>query len=90
MVAEKQQQSGHSTDAETIKGKIRQHLVEACKLLPDETPVGRDFAKVMFELQDHRNYEDAVKTLVEKAMNERDDLQDYPHLRQELVLKVNR
>ena len=89
MVAEKQQQGGHSTDTETITGKIRQHLAEVCKLLPDETPIGREFAKVMFELKDHRNYEDAVKTLVEKAMNERDDLRDYPLLRQKLVDEIN-
>ena len=85
MVVEKQQQRGHSTDDETIKGKVRQHLIEICKLLPDDTPVGREFANIMFELQDHRNHEEAVKTLIAKAMNERDDLRDYPRLRQKLV-----
>ena len=89
MVAEKQQQGGLSTDAEIIKEKIRRHLAEVCKLLPDDTPVGREFANVMFKLQDHRKHEDAVKILVEKAMNERDDLCDYPLLRQKLVGKIN-
>ncbi len=90
MVAEKQRQGGHGTDAETIKGKILQHLVEVCKLLPDGTPIGREFANVMLELQGNPNNEDAVKALVEKAMDERDDLCDYSLLRQELVCKINR
>ena len=88
IVAEKQQQRGHSADESTIKEKVRRHLVEVCKLLPDDTPVGREFANVMFDLQDRLSHEEAVKTLIEKAMNERDDLQDYPFLRQELVLKI--
>ena len=89
MVAEKQQQGGHSTDVEIIKEKIRRHLAEVCKLLPDDTSVGREFANVMFELQDCLKHEDAVKRLVEKAMNERDDLCDYPLLRQKLVDEIN-
>ena len=88
MVAEKQQQGGHSTDVEIIKEKIRRHLVEACKLLPNGTPEGLEFASVMAELHELREFKDAIDALVAKAMNERDDLQDYPFLRQELVRKI--
>ena len=88
MVAEKQRQSGHSTEEEIIKEKVRRHLVEVCKLLPNKDSIGREFAKVMFELQDQPKHEEAVKTLVAMAMDERDDLQDYPFLRQELVRKI--
>ena len=89
MVAEKQQQGGHSTDAEIVKEKIRRDLAEVCNLLPNETPVGLEFASVMSKLLDHRIHDDAVRTLAEKAMNERDDLCDYPLLRQKLVGKIN-
>lgn len=88
MVEEKQQQGGHSTDAEIVKEKIRRQLAEVCNLLPNETPVGLEFASITSKLLDHRIHDDAVWTLVEKAMNERDDLCDYPHLRQELVRKI--
>ena len=90
MVAEKQQQGGHSTDAEIIKEKIRRHLMEVSRILPNETPEGLEFASVMAELHKLREFKAAIDALVAKAMNERDDLQDYPHLRQELVLQVNR
>ena len=89
MVAEKQQQGGHSTDAEIVKEKIRRDLAEVCNLLPNETPVGLEFASVMAELPELREFKDAIDALVAKAMNERDDLQDYPHLREKLVDKIN-
>ena len=88
MVAEKQRQSGHSTEEEIIKEKVRRHLVEVCELLPNETPEGQEFASVMAELHELREFKDAIDALVAKAMNERDDLQDYSFLRQELVRKI--
>ena len=89
MVAEKQQQGGYSTDVEIIKEKIRRYLVEACELLPNETPEGQEFASVMAELHELREFKAAIDALVAKAMNERDDLCDYPHLRQKLVDEIN-
>lgn len=89
MVAEKQQQGGHSTDAEIIKEKIRRHLMEVSRILPNETPEGLEFASVMAELHELREFKDATDALVAKAMNERDDLCDYPHLRQKLVDEIN-
>lgn len=74
MVAEKQQQGGHSTDAEIIKEKIRRHLMEVSRILPNETPEGLEFASVMVELHELREFKDAIDALVAKAMNERDDL----------------
>ena len=89
MVAEKQRQSGHSTEEEIIKEKVRRHLVEVCELLPNETPEGQEFASLMLQIQDHRIREEAMKTLVARAMDVRDDLCDYPLLRQKLVDVIN-
>ena len=55
-------------------------------MLPNETDEGQEFAEVMFSFQSEWHAK-AVNALIEKAMDERDDLggEKYGHLRQKIV-----
>ena len=76
MVAEKLRLDGRGVDDDTVKGKVRQYLKEICKLLPNETDEGKEFAKFMFRFQVNGNASDikvlpceVANTIVEKAFN---------------------
>ena len=88
MVVEKLQQEGRSTADDTIKEVIHRKMKEICKLLPDGTPEGREFADIMFKHLGE-GHEKMVAVLVDKVMEVRDDLCDYPHLRQKLIGDIN-
>ena len=91
MVTEKLRREGRGVDDETVKGKVRQYLKEICKLLPNETDEGNEFARFMFKFQVDENTSDikvlsceVANTIVEKAFNalletimdERDSMRD--------------
>ena len=86
MIAEMLHKSNRSSDDDTVRGKVSQQLKEICQLLPNETREGQEFANVMFSFQSEWHTK-AVNALLEKAMDERDDLGDekYGHLRQKIV-----
>ncbi len=88
MIADKLQQENRETADYVIKGKIRQYLEKICLLLPDETPAGQDFAKLIFKIQEEW-HKKVVTMLIEYASEEGNDLVDYPHLRQTLVEAIN-
>lgn len=76
MVKEKLWHKGRGMDDDTVKGKVRQYLKEICKLLPNETDEGNEFAKFMFKFQVEGNASDVkvlpcevANTIVEKAFN---------------------
>ena len=86
MIAEMLHKSNRSADDDTVRGKVSQYLKEICQLLPNETREGQEFANVMFSFQSEWHTK-AVNALIEKAMDERDDLGDekYGRLRQRIV-----
>ena len=90
MIVEKLRQQKRDTADYIVSGKIKQYLKEICLRLPDETPAGQEFVKIINSIQDEW-HDKAVNTLVEKAMNVRDDLKgdDYRSLRQKLVAAIN-
>jgi len=90
MIVEKLRQQKHDTADYVVSGKIKQYLKRICLAFPNETPAGQEFANVMFKIQDER-HDKAVNMLVEKAMNERDDLggNAYESIRQILVAVIN-
>ena len=76
IVAEKLRYMGRSFDDDTVKAKVRQLLKEICKLLPNETDEGNEFAQFMFRFQVDGNASDikvlpceVANTIVEQAFN---------------------
>lgn len=86
MIAEMLHKSNRSADDDTVRGKVSQYLREICQLLPNETGEGKEFANIMFRFQNEWHAK-AVNELIEKAMDERDDLggEKYGHLRRKIV-----
>ena len=89
MIVEKLRQKGRSVDDCIVRGKVKQFLNEICELLPDETPVGQEFARSISDFEGEWHAK-AVKALIEKAMDEHDDLggKENEHLRQKLVTAI--
>lgn len=88
MIVDKLRQEDRETSDDIVQGKARQYLKEICRLLPDESPAGQDFANLISKIQDEW-HQKAVAMLIEYAMEERNDLSDYPQLRQRLVAAIN-
>lgn len=95
LVAEKLEQSEREADADTIKKKIGSKLKEVCRLLPNESDEGKEFVTVMFKFvppvpsKGKDTFNNTIEALVAKCMDARDDLCDYPHIRQKLVDAIN-
>lgn len=89
MVVEKLRQKGQSVDDEMVTTIVRRHLVGICQLLPNKTPEGREFERLLSEVLPKREdcsaalligkpadeqIEKTINLLTEKAVDERDDL----------------
>ena len=88
MIVDKLRQENRETGDDIVSGTMRQYLDEICRLLPDETPAGQDFVKLVFKIQDEW-HKKAISMLIEYAMEERNDLAEYPHIRQKLSDVIN-
>ena len=92
MIVDKLEQGGRNADDDIVFRMVQQKLKDICETLPDATREGEEFANAMLELHGKCDVwagGDIVKVLSEKALNERDDLRGYPHLRHKLVLAVS-
>ncbi len=56
---------------------------------PNSNRKSDEFLKEMFKCTGPNLHEEAVQSLVERVMNERDDLVLYPILRKELIINLN-
>ena len=106
MVAEKLRKDGGPTDDEVRKAVKQYLKCICAILPgennSDKNPIGAEFAKLMlptmFPVKEIRSenvkgddlHEQAVNKLIEKIMDDRDDLSDCPCLRQELVGAMKR
>ncbi len=93
MVTDMLFKSGRSTEEECVRGVIKQLLAKVCVLLPSDNceeppPESQEFVKVMFQCNGTNRHEDAVNALVERAMDERDDLANFIVLREKLVSAI--
>ena len=87
MVAEKLMQKGWGVSDENVREIIRKLLNRVCELLPmDKSQISEEFASIMFN---NIGEGKVVEILVEKAMNERDDLSGYKCIRQKLEEAIN-
>ena len=95
LIVEKiQQQRQLTTPQETvseedIRKMVGKYLHVACLTFPgennrDKNPAGVEFADIMFGA-DKDLHNAAERKIIEKIMEERDDLVDYPNLRQKIV-----
>ena len=74
---------------EDIRKEVGEYLRVVCLTFPgennrDKNPAGVEFADIMFSA-DKDLHDAAERKIVEKIMEERDDLVDYPNLRQKIV-----
>ena len=74
---------------EDIRKVVEKYLHEMCLTFPgennrDKNPAGVEFADIMFSA-DKDLHDAAERKIVEKIMEERDDLVDHPNLRQKIV-----
>ena len=74
---------------EEIRKVVGKYLHVVCLTFPgennrDKNPAGVEFADIMFSA-DRDLHDAAERKIVEKIMEERDDLADYPNLRQKIV-----
>jgi hypothetical protein len=93
MVMDKLQKSGRTTDDECVRGVIKQQLAKVCVLLPCDDcksppPESKEFVEVMFQCNGSNRHDCAVNALVERAMDERDDLANFKALREKLVSTI--
>ena len=95
LIVEKiQQQRQLTTPQETVSEEdirkvVGKYLHVVCLTFPgennrDKNPAGVEFADIMFSA-DKDLHDAAERKIVEKIMEERDDLVDYPNLRQKIV-----
>lgn len=88
MVSEKLKQKGWGVSDENVREIIKKFLYKICELLPQgKSEISEEFSKVMFNSTETGK---EVEVLVEKAMNERDDLLGYLCIRQELENAINK
>lgn len=74
---------------EDIRKMVGKYLHVVCLTFPgennrDKNPAGVEFADIMFGA-DKDLHNAAERKIIEKIMEERDDLVDYPNLRQKIV-----
>lgn len=94
MLREKLRRGDQSPDEATVFKAVRQYLEYICETLPDETPKGQDFSNALCGWRGEWGSgtgvgEKVIDKLIEKALDERDDLLEFPHLRQKLVREIN-
>lgn len=87
MVEDKLRQKDESTSCGRVREIIRKMLDGICKSLPDGTLVGDEFANAISKSLDHAGT-DPIDMLVEVAIEERDDLCEYPQLRHKLECAI--
>lgn len=97
LIVERRRQKGRSDDGDSVKEQVGQYLKDACKFLPNETLEGCEFASLMAEFVDCHKvmcddsaFNNTIKKLTEKVMDERDDLSAYKGLRKKLIEEVCR
>ena len=88
MVENKLRRKGQSTNCEYVREIVRKLLDRICESLPDGTIEGGEFENAISKSMDHAGI-DPVGVLVESAMEDRNDLCDYPLIRQKLEHAIN-
>ena len=95
MIVKKIKQQSHGTlqhgdlSDENVRKELVKYVEAVCLELPgennpDKNPEGADFAAIMFRANQDI-HDAAVNKVVEKIMDERDDLVDFKGLRQKIV-----
>ena len=87
LVLERLQQKGEVASCERVGEIVAKLLAPICKLLPDGTPEGNEYVKILSKSMDIGMCPSNL--LVKKVVDERDDLCDYPCLRQRLECAIN-
>ncbi|MCQ2284955.1 MAG: hypothetical protein MJZ57_08650 [Bacteroidales bacterium] len=99
LVTDELQKKDKHCDEEIIKLYIRHYANTACKFYPDNTDGGLEFCSLMLSVMPNFNkckenpsgekvFVKAIEKLVEKAIDEQDDLQSFPQLRKKLVEEI--
>lgn len=93
-VIEALRMKGRSTEESVIREYAKRALNRVCALFPSDpdnlktpeaTVVNDEFVSFVFSLSEKKTREEQIDILTNKAMDERDDLSQYPAIRQRVV-----
>ena len=87
MVSDKLRQKGERPNCERIREIVRRIINRLCEPLPDGTPEGHEFEYMISKSLD-RVGTGPNDILVDAAIEERNDLCEYPHLRHNLECAI--
>ena len=88
MIEDKLRQKGESPNCGRIRGIVRKLIDRICESQPDGKLEGREFVNVISQAMDQVGTE-PIDMLVDMAMEDRNDLCDYPIIRQRLERAIN-